>query len=58
MVKGNKDSLIRAGKLDYDGLPRAKEALVFMLVAINSNWKIPVAYFLVNGLNSQEKANL
>lgn len=47
-----------AGKLDYDGLPKAKEALVFMLVAINSNWKIPVAYFLVNGLNSQEKANL
>jgi len=47
-----------AGKLDSDGLPRAKEALVFMLVALNSNWKIPVAYFLVNGLNSQEKANL
>jgi len=42
------------GKLDHDGLPSAKEALVFMLVALNSNWKVPVAYFLVNG--SQEKA--
>lgn len=47
-----------AGKLDHDGLPRAKEALVFMLVALNSHWKVPAAYFLVNGLSSQEKANL
>lgn len=29
-----------------------------MLVALNSNWKVPVAYFLVKGLSSQEKANL
>jgi len=27
-------------------------------VAINSHWKIPIAYFLTNGLNTQEKANL
>jgi len=29
-----------------------------MLVALNSHWKVPVAYFLINGLSSQEKANL
>jgi len=41
-----------------DGLPKAREALVFLLVAINSHWKILIAYFLTNGLNTQEKANL
>lgn len=43
---------------DVDGLPKAMEALVFMLVPINSQWKIPVDYFLTNGLNTNEKANL
>lgn len=28
------------------------------MVSINSHWKIPIAYFLTNGLNTQEKANL
>lgn len=28
------------------------------MVSINSHWKIPIAYFLINGLNSKEKANL
>jgi len=43
---------------DTDALPLAKEALVIMLVAINSNWKIPIGYFLLNGLSGEEKANL
>lgn len=43
---------------EFDGLPKAKEALVFLLVSINSNWKVPIAYFLTRGLNTQEKANL
>lgn len=43
---------------EVDGLPKAREALVFLLVSINSHWKIPIAYFLTNGLNTQEKANL
>ncbi|KAG8173952.1 hypothetical protein JTE90_009166 [Oedothorax gibbosus] len=34
----------------------ATEALVFMLVSIDSAWKIPVAYFFTNGLSSQQKA--
>lgn len=27
-------------------------------MAINSDWKIPIAYFITNGLNTQGKANL
>lgn len=29
-----------------------------MLVALNAEWKIPVGYFLTNGLSGEEKANL
>lgn len=29
-----------------------------MIVALNSNWKIPIGYFLLNGLSGSEKANL
>ena len=29
-----------------------------MVVASNASWKIPVGYFLVNGMNGQERANL
>jgi hypothetical protein len=35
---------------DVDNIPLAKEALVFMAVGINDSWKIPVGYFLINGL--------
>lgn len=44
--------------LKTDSLPMAKEALVFLVVALNSNWKVPVGYFLTNSLTGQEKANL
>ena len=43
---------------DNDSLPLAKDARVFMVVAVNSTWKVPCAYFLVNGLNGIERANL
>lgn len=36
----------------------AKEVLTFMVNALNDRWKIPVAYFLVNGLNSTEKSDI
>ena len=29
-----------------------------MVVAVNSTWKVPCAYFLVNGLSGTEHANL
>lgn len=44
--------------LDSDDLPEAKEVLVFMVVALNSHWKIPIGYFFLAGLSGQEKANL
>ncbi|XP_058811532.1 uncharacterized protein LOC131676450 [Topomyia yanbarensis] len=39
-------------------IPAAKEALVFMVTGIQAPWKIPVAYFLIKGLNSTEKKNI
>lgn len=39
-------------------LPEAKEALVFVLVCFNASWKMPVGYFLLDGLQAIEKANL
>ena len=29
-----------------------------MVVSVNSSWKVPCGYFLLNGLTSAEKANL
>ena len=43
---------------DDDSLPEASDALVFMVVSLNSNWKVPCGYFLVNVLTGEEKANL
>jgi hypothetical protein len=34
----------------------ATEALVFMAVAANNSWKIPLGYFLITSLNAEEKA--
>ena len=44
--------------VDDDSLPEASDTLVFMVVSLNSNWKVPCGYFLVNGLAEKEKANL
>lgn len=32
---------------DSDHPPQAKNALVFMAVAINDHWKVPLGYFLI-----------
>lgn len=44
--------------IDNDNLEKAKECLVFMLVSINENWKIPIGYFLITSLNGSQKAEL
>lgn len=44
--------------VEGDILEEAREALVLMAVALNAHWKIPVAYFMTNGLNGEEKANI
>ena len=46
------------GTSDDDSLPEATEALVFMAVSVNSNWKVPCGYFLVKSLTGEDKANL
>ncbi|KYN50338.1 THAP domain-containing protein 9 [Cyphomyrmex costatus] len=43
---------------DDDSLPVAKDALVFSINCVNGAWKIPVAYFLINGITSDKKVNL
>lgn len=41
-----------------ENVPLAKNALVFMAVAVNGSWKIPVGYFLIKNLTGSERANL
>jgi len=36
--------------LHDDGMPIAKEALTFMVVGVNDSFKVPVGYFLIDGL--------
>ena len=43
---------------DDDTLPVAKDVLVLMAVCVNSSWKVPCGYFLVDGLSGSERANL
>jgi len=38
--------------MSSDSLDVAKECLVFMVVSINENWKIPIGYSLTSNLNS------
>ena len=44
--------------VDNDDRPLAKEVLVFMVVCVNSSWKVPCAYFFLEGLSGIERANL
>lgn len=41
---------------EAENLPVAKEALIYLLTGINERWKIPVAYFLVAGVTTHERA--
>ena len=36
-----------------DSVSPAKEALVFMVNSVNSNWKLPIGFFFIAGLNSR-----
>lgn len=44
--------------VDSNNNAYAKEALVFLVTGINEKFKIPVAYFLIAGINATEKAAL
>ncbi|EZA47211.1 THAP domain-containing protein [Ooceraea biroi] len=41
-----------------DDIPLAKDALVFIAVVIDDSWKIPLGYFLVNGIDTSVNAGL
>lgn len=45
-------------KLKSTDIPVAKEAIVFLLTAINDSWKMPIGYFFINGLTAVERCNL
>ncbi len=36
----------------------AKDGLVFMAFCVNGSWKVPLAYFFIEGLSGKEHANL
>jgi len=40
---------------DSDNVDHTTSALVFLIVAVNGNWKLPLGYLLVKGLNSSEQ---
>ena len=39
---------------DNDSQPLAKKAMVFMLVCLNGRWKLQLAYFLVDSIDSRQ----
>jgi len=41
-----------------DNLPYAKDAFVIMVVGLNTHWKVPITYYLVNGISAEEKSNI
>lgn len=44
--------------LEGDNLPLAKDALVFMVTCVNGHWKLPIGYFLTNGVNGEQRSAL
>jgi len=44
--------------VDDDNLPFARNALVFLIVGLNSYWKLPIAYFLIDGMTGSERGNV
>lgn len=45
-------------QIDNDELPLAKEAVVIMAIAINEHWKISVAYYFIDALTANDRANI
>ncbi|KAK3917587.1 LOW QUALITY PROTEIN: DNA transposase [Frankliniella fusca] len=41
-----------------DNAPLAKEAWVFMVVAVNGSWKMPVGYFFMNSMGGVARSNI
>lgn len=52
------EGLVDMGLGNDDTNQMATQAYVFMLVAINDSWKLPLAYFFIDALKADMKANL
>lgn len=39
-------------------MPKAKKLNFYVIGILNSNWKVLISYFLINGVTSEDKANL
>ena len=58
-ISGEYSGFVDIGNSQYDdSVPLAKDALVLMAVSMNASWKIPVAYFLIDGMSGSERANI
>lgn len=42
---------------DGDDLPFARNAFMFLVVGLNDYWKLPIAYFLIDGMAGAEREN-
>lgn len=45
-------------ELQSDSEVEAKEAIVFLINSLNNAWKLPIGYFLINGISGVQKSNL
>ncbi|KAF0711424.1 THAP-type domain-containing protein, partial [Aphis craccivora] len=43
---------------EMDNLTYAKDAFVILVVGMNTSWKVPISYYLINGISAEEKANI
>lgn len=43
---------------ESDDLPEATQALVIMVNSLNSHFKVPIAYFLINSMDADQRKNL
>jgi hypothetical protein len=56
--KENEGFIDLGTKLDDDSVPVAGEVLLFIVVPLSATWKLPVAYFLIDGMTADVKASL
>lgn len=43
---------------ENENLPLARQALTFLVTAINENWKLPIGYFFIDSVTAEQKENL
>lgn len=46
------------GPYEFEENQEAREVIVFMVVCINKNWRVPIGYFFINGLGGEQRCSL